>query len=599
MLDSGLLDDKGEYFELNSPLPPLAIPTSLQDSLTARLDRLPSISKELAQLAATIGRIFRHELLTLVSPMSEKDLVDALAQLLEVGLIYRRGLGNDVAYEFKHVLVQEAAYQLLLKSTRKQFHQRIAQVLAEQFPQTAESQPELLAHHYTESGLVEQAIPYWQHAGRRAIEHSANLEAVAHLYRALDLLNTLPESIEHTQQELAIQLSLGPTLMVIKGWGAEEVEQAYNRARELTENLEDQFQERPRLRRLTRIPLLFGTLWGLWLMNWVKGRNRKARRLVNELLALAEQRSNQALLLQAHHAAWTTDFARGQLDSCLFHAEQGFALYNRKNHRSHKYIYGGHDPAVCSQTFASITQWLLGHPDKALESVQAAIAMAQELDHPPSFLHILAISACRIHLFRREPQLVIQNAEETIALAKKHHLALYMLIGQFWRDWALVELGQTEGMIEKMRSVIDSARARGVKSHIPFVNAITAEVCTKAGRYKEGLELLDEAQAIAEQNDESWWDAEIYRMRGEILLSSSDEKQRDAEAYFHKAIEIARVQASKSLELRGATSLGRLWRDQGRREEARKSLGPIYDWFTEGFDTADLKEAKALLDDLA
>ncbi|MFQ5937711.1 MAG: AAA family ATPase, partial [Acidiferrobacterales bacterium] len=358
VLESNLLEDAGQRYVVSGPAPALAIPASLQDSLMARLDRLGP-AKEVAQLAATLGRTFTHELVTAVSPLTEEELDDALTHLAQAELIYRRGLPPNMAYEFKHALVQDTAYQSLLKSTRQQYHQRIAQALEEQLPETAETEPELLAHHYTEAHLPEKAIGYWQRAGRRANERLASLEAVAHLGKGLQLITSLADTPERAKQELGLQITLAPALLSIKGWGARDVEQAYLRAQALC-------------RRVGERSELFTVTWGLWHHYEHCGQLKMARDLAQEVLSLAEEQSDSGPRLQAHHAAWTTYLARGELLSCREHAEKGIALYNLDEHRAHAFVYGGHDPGVCCRNHAAMVLWHLGHADQALEKAQDA-----------------------------------------------------------------------------------------------------------------------------------------------------------------------------------------------------------------------------------
>ncbi|MFB3086737.1 MAG: AAA family ATPase [Acidiferrobacterales bacterium] len=584
VLESDLLKDAGDRYVLSRPLRSLAIPASLKDSLMARLDRLAPV-KEVAQLAAALGRTFTYQLLAAVSPLDDKELEDALGQLVQAELIYRRGLSPDVTYEFKHALVQDAAYQSLLKSKRQRYHQKIARVLGEQFATTAETEPEVLAYHYTEAGLAEQAIPLWRQAGQRASERSANLEAIAHLTRGLELIKIRPDTPERARQELGLCLTLGPALMAIKGYAVPEVAQLYVRAQELC-------------RQVGTASQLFAATWGLWLHSQQSGQLEKARGLAKEVLTVAERQNDSALRLQAHHAAWATFYRLAEFSACGQHTEQGIALYNLDKHRSHVYLYGGHDPGVCGRTHASAALWCLGYPDQALEKAQDALTLGQQLLHPFSLVDAL-LGGARNHQFRRETHLARERAEAMIALSTEHGFLQGGAWGTVTRGWAFAAEGQADAGIAEMHRGLATMRAAGAQAHRPYFLALLAEGYGQTEKTEEGLSALAEAMSLIEKIGERTWEAEIHRLKGELLLMRSVKNQPEAERCFNRAIEIARQKSAKSLELRAVTSLSRLWCDQGKRQEAHDLLAPVYKWFTEGFDTADLKEAKALTEELS
>jgi class 3 adenylate cyclase/tetratricopeptide (TPR) repeat protein len=355
VLESELLQEREERYELTGPLPPLAIPATLHDSLMARLDRLTTV-KGLAQLGATLGREFSYELFQAVSLWDEETVRRGLHQLVEAEFLYQRGLAPQATYRFKHALIQDAAYQSLLRSTRQQYHQCIAQVVEARFPEHCETQPELLAHHYTEAGMLAQAIPYWQRAGQRAIERSANVEAVAHLTKGLELLATLPDTPERAQQELVMQTTLGPALMTIKGFATPEVERVYTRARALC-------------RQVGETPQLFPVLWGLWLFYEVGGEVQTARELAEQLLSLAQRQQDPALLLSAYRAMGQTVYWQGELAQARAYLEQGIALYNPQRHRSLAFHYS-QDAGVGLRTFVAHVLWYLGYPEQAAAHLQ-------------------------------------------------------------------------------------------------------------------------------------------------------------------------------------------------------------------------------------
>jgi len=581
VLESNVLEEEADRYVLSDSLPPVAIPTSLHDSLMARLDRLGP-AKELAQLAATLGRAFTYELLTAISSLTKEELEGALTHLEQAELVYRRGFPPDATYAFKHALVRDTAYQSLLKSTRQRLHQRIATTLEEQFPETAETEPELLAYHYTEAHLTEQAVGYWHRAGRRASERSARVEAVAHLTKGLKLITNLPDTQERARHELNLQITLAPVLLSIKGWAADEVEQVYLRAQELCRQVGEPSQ-------------LFAVTWGLWHHYQHCGELKMARDLANEVLALAEKQTDSGPRLQAHHAAWTTHIALAELSLCREHAERGIALYSLDEHRNHAFLYGGHDPGVCCRVNSGISSWLLGYADQALEKTQDALTLAEELGHPYGMGQALNFSAY-LHQCRREAPLVQKYAEATIAFSEKQRMSPHLLaMGQVFRGWALTAEGQTKEGIAEMHEGL----ARRIERHRVYLLALLADAYRQTRQADQGLSVLAEALHLLEETGECTWQAEMFRLKGELVLAQSAENQTEARECFGQSIEIARRQHAKAIELRAATSLSRLCRDQGERQEARDLLAPIYSWFTEGFDTADLKEAKVLLDELA
>jgi TOMM system kinase/cyclase fusion protein len=583
VLESGLLREREGAYELAGPLSLLAIPTTLHDSLMARLDRLAAV-KAVAQLGATIGRQFGYEILRAVSPLDDAALQQGLRQLVEAELLYQRGVPPQATYLFKHALIQDTAYQSLLKSTRQQYHQRIAQVLAEQFPDTTETQPELLAHHYTEAGLTEQAIPYWQRAGQRAIQHSAHVEAISHLSRGLALLKTLPDTPERAQQELSIQTTFGPALMAAKGFAAPEAEHAYARARDLCQHIGE-----------TRH--LFPVLWGLWILYTARAELQTGRELGEQLLTLAQSVQDPALLLGAHQALGQTLFFLGELASAQAHLEQGRALCDPQRNRSHTFLYG-QDPEVACLSYAAWVLWAFGYQNQALERIHEALTLARRLSRPFSLASSL-LYAATLHQFRREGRVAQERAEDALTLAREQGFALVLARGTILRGWGLAEQGQREEGMTQMHQGLAAFRTTGARVALPMYLAMLAEAYRKGGQPEEGLRVLAEALAAIHKNGARFYEAQLHQLKGELLLAASTAHQTEAEACFHQALAIARHQLAKSLELRAAMSLARLWQQQGKQVEARQLLAPIYGWFMEGFDTADLQEAKALLEQWA
>jgi predicted ATPase len=555
-------------------------------------------------------------LLQAVSPLDEATLQRELAQLVDAEFLYQRGLLPQSQYLFKHALIQDAAYQSLLKSTRQQYHRQIAQVLEERFLETKETQPELLAHHYTEANLITQAIPYWQQAGQRASQRSANVEAISHFTKGLKLLLALPDTPERAQSELTLQLALGTPLMLIKGFTAPEVKAAYARARALCQQAGE-------------TPQLFSALSGLYRFYAARAEFQEARKLGEQLLTLAHTVQNPSFLVEAHVALGGALYWLGEFSLVRAHIEQAIALYDPQKHNSYSFSFGD-DPRVILLSYAARVLWALGYPDQALQRSHEALTLVRGLSHPFSLAYALA-NAAIFHEFRREECMTQERAEATITVSSEQGFAVYLAWGTIMRGWALVEQGQGEEGTTQIRQSLTAHRTMEQIVQQPYFLALLAEAYGKVGRAEEGLTALAEALAIANKNGERWWEAELYRLKGELSLQSgvrSPESAitnsqpfarrvgiahqnvsetetvggahptREAEACFLKAIEIARRQQAKSLELRAVMSLSRLWQSQGKKEEARQMLAEIYGWFTEGFDTKDLQEAKALLKEL-
>jgi class 3 adenylate cyclase/predicted ATPase len=583
VLESGLLQEREDRYELTGPLPPLAIPATLHDSLMARLDRLATV-KALAQLGATLGREFSYALLHAVSPWDEQTLQRGLHQLVEAEFLYQRGLPPQATYLFKHALIQDAAYQSLLKSTRQQYHQRIAQVLEAHFPETAATQPELLAQHYTQAGLTEQAIAYWQQAGEHASDRSANVEAVTHFTTGIELLTILPETPARTQQALTLHIALGAALQRTKGLAAPEVEQAYTQARTLCQ----QMGETPEL-----VPVLFG----LWRFYLARPQLHTARELGETLLRLAQGGHDPAFSVLAHYTLGVTWFWLGALPTARLHLEEGIAHYTSDQRRTPVFRMG-QDPGVSCRAYAAQTLWLLGYPEQALARLHDALVLAHALSHPFSQAWVRCMAAI-MSQFRPDVLAVHEHAEAAVALATEQEFPQWVALGTILRGWALAMQGQGKEGMAQVRQGIAAWRATGAVLIVPYFCTMLADVSAHLGHVEDGLQALVEAHTLVEQQEERYWEAEISRLRGVLLLRQTATPQEEAETCFRQALDVARRQEAKSLELRAAMSLSRLWQQQGKWTEAHELLAPIYGWFTEGFDTADLQEAKALLEELS
>jgi predicted ATPase len=576
--------EEAECYALTGPLPPLAIPSTLHDSLMARLDRLAT-AKAVAQLGAVLGREFAYELIRAVAPMDEATVQQGLAQLVDAELLYQRGSPLPTQYLFKHALIQETAYQSLLKSTRQHYHQRSAQVLATQFPEVVETQPELVARHYTEAGLTEQAIPHWQRAGQQALQRSANPEAIDHSRTALELLKTLPQLSNRDQQELDLQIILGRSLMATQGFAAPEAESAYARARELCEEIGDS-------------PQLFPVLQGLWRLYVNRPELDRARESGEQLLVLAERGQDPTLLLEAHRILGQTKFWLGAIVATRTHMTQAMTIYDsQQQHPPYIALFGQH-PGVMCQAFMAWALWMLGYPDQALQKTHRALTLSQEVDYPFTRAFSLACEAM-LHRFQREAQAVGDRAEDLIALSQQYGFAYWLPWGVILRGWALAKQRQAADGLAEIRRGVAAYQATRAEIFRPSFLGLLAETYGEVGQSEEGLGVLVDAFAAVDAYGERWWEAELHRLNAELLLPLSGNNHNEAEIRCHRALDVARRQEAKSLELRAAMSLARLWQQQGQRAAARDLLAPVYGWFTEGFDTADLQEAKALLEELS
>jgi class 3 adenylate cyclase/predicted ATPase len=582
LLASEFLQEAADHYTLTGPLGTGTIPATLQDSLLARLDQLPQ-ARAVAQLGAVLGREFPYDWLQAISPLDEPTLQHGLAQLVAAELLYQRGRPPRARYMFKHALIQDAAYQSMLKSTRQLVHQQAAQVLEARFPDIVATQPELVAQHYTAADRTEPAVHYWQRAGQQASDRSAHLEAISHCTTGIELLKTLPETTAHTQQALTLHIALGTALLVTKGLAAPEVEHAYTQARALCQ----QVGETPEL-----VPVLFG----LWRFYVAQPQLHTAREIGDTLLRLAQPAHDAALSVIAHYALGTTWFWLGALPAARTHLEEGIARYTPDQRRTPVFRIG-QDPGVACRANAARTLWLLGHPAQALARLHESLALAHELSHPFSLASARWLAAWVTQL-RRDVPATYEHAEAAVALSTEQGFPQWAALGMSVRGWALAMQGQGEEGIAQVRQGIAAWRATGAALTIPYLCTLLAEVSAHLGRTEDGLQALAEAHTLVEQHEERWWEAEICRLRGVLLLRQPGTPHVEAETWLQRALDVAHRQEAKSLELRAAMSLSRLWQQQGKQVEAHALLAPIYDWFTEGFDTADLKEAKALLEAL-
>jgi predicted ATPase len=564
------------------------IPATIHDMLMARLDRLGG-AKQIAQIASVIGSEFTSALLREVAPIEEERLDLELRKLADAELLFEKSVPSATRYRFKHALIQEAAYQSLVRSKRQQYYRQIAETLKERFSDLAEAQPEVLAHHYSSADLKEEAIPYWRSAAEKAMRRSANLEAIAHLTKAQELLNLLPESPERSQQELALQLALGTPLIAVKGFASPDVGRVYARARELCEQA-------------GQSPQLFPVLWGLWVFYTARAEHEAAHELAEQCGRIADAAHDQDLQMLARHAIGVTLSTIGQFSAALRQLDQVIATYHPERHASIAFAYGQDSGVVC-RSQAAFALWFLGYPEQAKRMNDDALNLARNLSppHPYSLAAALDFSAW-VHQLVKDPTGVKEHAEAAIAISTEHEFVFWLLTGTIMRGWALAAGGQVEEGIEQMRRGLAGYQATGAGIVRPYYLALLAQVFGATGKESEARQLLDEAKDAIQSSGEAWCEAEIYRLKGELALKkqashgAESEGDNAAEDYFDRARRTASSQGAKSLELRATMSLSRLWMRQGKAVEAKALLAEVYNGFTEGFEFPCLREARMLLE---
>jgi predicted ATPase/class 3 adenylate cyclase len=574
-----------EKLVLKGSLADVKIPSTVQALLASRMDRLPTEEKALLQTLAVIGREFTLPLIRRVAGSSEAQLERILVDLQRGEFIYEQPAFPDAQYIFKHALTQEVAYNSLLLERREHLHNRVACAIEEISDAHLDEHYGELAHHYGRSGDRPNAIKYLQLAGQQAIQRSAYGEAITHLTVALESLKTLPEMSERVEQELMLQIALGTALSATRGWAAPEVESAYTRARQLCQ-------------RAGETPQLVAVLWGLWAFYYMRLECRVASELAEQLFRLARDTNDPGLLIVAHHAMSNTCFALGEFTRARDHLEQSLALYNRREHRHLASLMGGEEPAVVCRTNLAATLWCLGYPEQDLQQSHDALSLAQELGS--AFNLAFALGMDSIHRqFRRERQIAQQLAEAAIDLATEQGVRFYLVVGSIVRGWAVAEQDDRKAGIAQIEQGVAESRAMGIEAHLPYDLGLLAEAYCKERQSTEGLTAVREALDLVNKTGARYYEAELHRTEGELMLTQSEPDDVPAESCFRSAIDVAHRQSAKSWELRATVSLAQLLRDTGRRHEARTMLAEIYNWFTEGFDTADLKDAKALLDELS
>jgi class 3 adenylate cyclase/predicted ATPase len=582
VLESGLLHEQEDRYELTAPLPPLAIPSTLQDSLTARLDRLDT-GKTVAQLSSTIGRAFSYRLLSAISNLDEATLERDLARLVDAELVYQHGVPPEATYTFKHALIQEAAYQSLLRTTRQQNHQRIAQVMVEKFSSEAEVHPEVVAHHYTEAGMPIDAVMWWQKAGQSAVQRASNIEAVAHFTKGLEVLKLVPASLQRDQVELGLQVALGYALIPVKGWASAEAARAFTRAGDLC-------------RQVGEAPQLFRAMWGLGAFHFVRGDQRNARDIADQCLSLARRVQDIDDLIEAHYLSGIVSSTMARFASGRVDLEESVRLYGGERRKLHTVLYG-QDPKASSWGWLGMGLWALGYPDEGLQRARDALSFAEGTSHPFALARGFA-GVGILHVYRREPKPHGSSLETAVALCMEQGFAYFGAVISAFQGANLVLLGHTDEGIALMRESIQRSHDIGSELLFTVIFALLADAHCSLGQRAEGLAAVAEGLTIIDRNEEHWGEAELHRLKGELLSLGGSADAASAETSFRQAIDIARRQQAKSYELRASISLARLWEGQHKRMEARRLLRGIYDWFSEGLDTLDLKEARVLLQKL-
>jgi predicted ATPase/DNA-binding XRE family transcriptional regulator len=585
-------DEQGHWVE-GATLDWDTLPARVEGVIGERLGRLPTALQAALQVASVEGEMFTAEVVAQVQRIDERDLVRRLSgelskqhRLVREQGSQRLGSRRLSHYRFRHILFQKYLYNNLDPVERSYLHEAVGQILEAWHQDQPEEMAAIavqLAYHFQAAGLIAKASDYLYQAGHQTVRLSASQEAIAHFTTALALLATLPQTPERDQQELRLQLELGAQLATTSGYAAPEVEAAFARARELAQYME-------------KTPELFPALFGLWRFYLTGAKHQTGRELAEQCLALAEYLQEPALLLQAYHALSFSLCCLGELVPARHYLEQGIALYNPEQYHALAFSYGT-DPGVHSLSLLTFQLWLLGYSDQALAKSNQALTLARELAHPMSQAVSLTYAAW-LYQFRQESAAVHALTEAAIALCTKHGIMLYLMVATILRGWALAENEQAEEGITQIRQGLTGFLATGAYIFRPYFLILLAEAYEKRGQAVEGLMALEEALAMADRGEERLYEAWVYQLKGELLLQAETQAEAKAETCFHQAIAIAQQQGAKLLELRATMSLASLWQKQGRVAEAQQRLTEIYQWFTEGFDTMDLQQARLLLEEL-
>jgi class 3 adenylate cyclase/tetratricopeptide (TPR) repeat protein len=581
--ESGAPDQAGAGGARVQALRAHEIPSTLQDLVMARLDRMEG-ERDLAQLAGTLGREFSYDVLAAVASMDEPTLQAELAKLVQAEILYPKGRVPRCTYIFKHALLEDALYNSLVKGKRQQFHRRIAEVLEAQFPQTVETRPELLAHHFTEAGLPDEATSYWLKAGLLSRERFANVEAIGHLNKGLAVLATLAESAERDARELEFLNPLGTAYIASRGYTAPEIGPVFRRARELCDRIGQPSQR-------------FAIMWGNWAWHVMRGDFRLCMDLAAEAMDLAERLNDAGILMEALFMPGLTLFFRGDFTGARACHARALADYDDRARTRFWAAHTGQDSGVTHSCVLTLALWHLGYSDQALQVNRRTRDLARSIGHPFSLAYAHACSGW-LHLDCRLGAEAEMAGDEIVRIATEQGFPYWHTWGTLSKAGGMFLQGRQEEALPLLRKSLDAYRAAGVAPEIPYALSILGEASTQLGRFEDARRELDEGLALAEKYDDRFQEAELHRLKGELHLAEADD-QAAAESCFCTAIETARRQQSKAWELRATMSLARLWRRQGRRDEARAALAAVFDTYTEGFTTPDLVDAAALLKALA
>jgi tetratricopeptide (TPR) repeat protein len=569
------LRTRGDFEHTGQPIS-LRVPETLSDALMERLDRVAP-SRKLAQIAAVIGREFSHAVLSAASQIDKDDMQSALSLLEQADIIYRVGVSPFIRFAFKHVLLRDAIYDSLLRSKKQQIHADIAAIFERDFPELAENQPEVLAFHYQEAGNQQEAIRCWFKSGQRALTHSGNVEAIANFRKALRLVSTLPETPERIKQEIDIQLALGIPLIAVQGYASAETREAFSRAGALCLRLGD-------------IPEYFQALFGSWGHCWMCGKNDEALLMAEEFLSRSKALSDPVLVMVSHRVMGSTLLTVGDFQSSANHFEETIRLSPNKGKQSLYNLYMV-EPKAASLLLQSWDLWFLGYPDQSLSRVSEALALAQELGHPytVAFAHYMTSV---VHLLRGDAARAFESAEKSFEISQEQRFSLYAILSRISRGRAVGDLGRLGEARAEIALGIEEARRKGIGFMLPMMDSWLADIHAKAGENAHALAIVERTLTNTSDVTGRSWESELHRQRAQILLTLNPSRVSKAESHLKKSIEVARSQSAKSLELRAATSLAELWRTQGRPDEARALLEPIYLWFEEGAETADIRRAR-------
>jgi class 3 adenylate cyclase/tetratricopeptide (TPR) repeat protein len=573
VVDSQMLVQRGDRYELN-------LPATLRDSLTARLDRLEA-AKEVAQLASVIGRRFSYRLLSAVSRLEDRFLRRHLDRLVAAELVFREDTMGAETYAFKHALIQEAAYESLLRRTRQTFHQTIAETLRSHSPELGNTQPELLARHYEGAGLSEQALEYWLKAGNLAQRRSANFECIAHMRRALAYVEALSPGPQRLQAEMAAELALGPALMATQGWGSPEVEAACTRARELCAEAGNGEG-------------LLAALWGLWTVRFVRGEHLQALEVAEAVLAMALQTGNRILRIVAHHGVGFTRYFMGDFESAREHGERAVDGFDIERERELVGMFQLSSSVACL-TFLAQSLWFLGYPEQAEARQKQAFEICRVLANPVCTAYALGVGLY-LPFAKQDTEAIRTLGEECRSISDKEGFAVWSAQARFYLGFVEVLSGDAERGLDAMKLGWEAFRRTGSNVQATQWWLMQAEALRRAGRTGDALEALESGARQAVQSGERAFEPELYRLQGELLTSqgSADEGERR----LRQSLGLAKAQSARMLELRAAVSLGRFLAERGRADEARSLVQGVHAAFTEGFDSPDLMEARLLLDSL-